>query len=317
MSPTFRELPSSFAYEHADLPDGITIAPSPRTRARSGAARTAGSTRFGDLREYLGVLAGSKPGGRLLEIRFALRQRRMGHVFIAAHSAIAAARFIGRLAARTDVYVGVALRSRRAGSRDAIERPHLAFVEIDSPDGQTQLERFAHPPTMTVASGTSGHVHAYWQLVCPADVLELERANHRLAHHLGGDLASVDAARILRPPQTLNHKHTPPAAVRLLSLEPGRRYEIAELVDGLSDPPGNPRHGPVARERDAWHPLDRQLLAIPAADYVRALTRREPTRAGKICCPFHDLSVGRAVAAGVLPACSPVDASLTDHGGPR
>ena len=37
-----------------------------------------------------------------------------------------------RLAVRTDVYVGVCLRNRRAGGRDAIDRSHLAFVEIDA-----------------------------------------------------------------------------------------------------------------------------------------------------------------------------------------
>jgi len=52
---------------------------------------------------------------------------------------------------------------------------------------------------MVIASGTPGHVHAYWQLAAPIGVLELEQANRRLAHHLHGDLSSVDAARILRP----------------------------------------------------------------------------------------------------------------------
>ena len=63
-----------------------------------------------------------------------LRYRDMGRLFIAAHSAPGASRLIRRLAARTDVYVGVCLRTRRAGGRDAIDRSHLAFVEIDTPD---------------------------------------------------------------------------------------------------------------------------------------------------------------------------------------
>jgi hypothetical protein len=56
----------------------------------------------------------------------------MGRVFIAAHSATGAARFIRRLASSADVYVGAALRNRRAGGRDAIDTAHLTFVEIDS-----------------------------------------------------------------------------------------------------------------------------------------------------------------------------------------
>jgi hypothetical protein len=46
----------------------------------------------------------------------------------------------------------------------------------------------------------------------------------------------------------------------------------------LTSPPG----------RAASGELDRQLLAIPAATYVPALTGRQPNRAGKISCPFHD-----------------------------
>jgi hypothetical protein len=105
------------------------------------------------LDSYLRVLAGLSPGARLLEIRFALRHRDMGRVFIAAHSAPGATRLIRRLAARTDVYIGVCLRTRRAGGRDAIDRSHLAFVEIDAPDALDRLHAFPHPPSMIISSG--------------------------------------------------------------------------------------------------------------------------------------------------------------------
>ena len=190
------------------------------------------------LDSYLRILAGPEPGARLLEIRFALRHRDMGRLFVAAHSAPGASRLIRRLAARTDVYAGVCLRDRRSGGRDAIDRSHLAFVEIDTPDALDRLRAFQHRPTMIVLSGTPGHAHAYYTLSAPVTVPELERANRRLAHALGGDLASVDAARILRPPATRNHKHSPPTRVQLVELAPGRRYDLHELVDGLDDPPG-------------------------------------------------------------------------------
>jgi hypothetical protein len=119
-------------------------------------------------------------------------------LFIAAHSAPGASRLIRRLAARTDVYVGVCLRTRRAGGRDAIDRSHLAFVEINTPDALDRLRGFQHPASMIVSSGSAGHAHAYFILSAPVTVAELERANRRLAHALAGDLASVDAARILR-----------------------------------------------------------------------------------------------------------------------
>jgi hypothetical protein len=239
------------------------------------------------LDSYLRMLAGRTPGARLLEIRFALRYRDMGRLFIAAHSAPGASRLIRRLAARTDVYVGVCLRTRRAGGRDAIDRSHLAFVEIDTADALDRLRAFRHPPSAIVLSGSAGHTHAYFTLSAPVTVPELERANRRLAHALGGDLASVDAARILRPPSSWNHKHTPPAAVQLIELDPARRYELDELVDGLEEPPGRPSARVTTPRRTGRTEIDRLLLAIPAAEYVHALTGLSPDRAGKIHCPFH------------------------------
>jgi hypothetical protein len=237
---------------------------------------------------YLRMIAGHAPGARLLEIRFALRHRDMGRVFIGAHSAPGVARFIRRLATRTDVYVGVALRTRAAGGRDAIDRSHLAFVEIDTPDALVRLAAFWHPPSTVITSGTNGHAHAYWTLRAPVGVPEIERTNRQLAHHLGGDLASVDAARILRPPASWNHKHSPPATVELVELDPTRRYEIGELVDGLGELPGARSEAPAARPRSGRSEIDRALLAVPAADYVRRLTGRSPNRVGKLQCPFHD-----------------------------
>jgi hypothetical protein len=240
------------------------------------------------LDSYLRVLAGPAPGARLLEIRFALRHRDMGRLFIAAHSAPGASRLIQRLAFRTDVYVGVCLRSRRAGGRDAIDRSHLAFVEIDAPDAVERLRDFTHPPSMIVSSGTHGHAHAYFVLSAPVAVPELERTNRRIAHALGGDLASVDAARIFRPPATWNHKHTPPAQVELVELEPSRRYDVNRLVDGLADPQRPRARDPVESRRTARTEVDRLLLAIPAVKYVRVITGVSPNRAGKIHCPFHE-----------------------------
>lgn len=237
---------------------------------------------------YLRVIAGPRPGARLLEIRFALRHRDMGRVFIAAHSAPGASRFIRRLAQRTNVYVGVGLRTRAAGGRDAVDRAHLAFVEIDRPDALARLADFEHPPTMIITSGTAGHAHAYWTLTPAVGASELEHANRCLAHHLGADLASSDAARILRPPASWNHKHAPPAPVELVELAPTRQYEIGALTDGLEDPSGaRPNDRPLPH-RSGRTEIDRALLAIPATDYAQKLTGRTADRASKIQCPFHD-----------------------------
>ena len=87
-----------------------------------------------DLDRYLRILAGANPAGRLIEIRSATAHGGMRQTFTPATRTDLAARTITKLAASTDVYVGVLLRRRRAGGRDACDRSHLAFIEIDRPD---------------------------------------------------------------------------------------------------------------------------------------------------------------------------------------
>jgi hypothetical protein len=239
------------------------------------------------LDRYLHAIAGDRRGDELLEIRYATGDGGMRRRFISIRRVDAAARAIRALSPRTDVYCGVLLRSRRAGGRDAVTRSHLAFVEIDFIDALDRLRRFARPPTMIVGSGTAGHAHAYWTLRTRVGAVELEQANRMLASHLGGDLASVDAARILRPAGTLSHKHRPPAAVELLHLDSAARYELPELVNGLPPAVPRPASASAGRERAARTELDQLLLAIPAATYVRELTGLEPRRDGKVNCPFH------------------------------
>jgi hypothetical protein len=239
------------------------------------------------LQGYLQAIAGARPDGRLIEIRYTAGHDGMHRFFVPARRPDRAARAIRSLTPRTDVYCGVLLRSRRAGGRDAVTNSHLAFVEIDHPDALERLRRFKRPATMVVSSGSRGHAHAYFLLRTPVSAVELEHANRRLASHLGGDPASVDAARILRPAGSLSHKHRPPAPVELLHLDGTCRYELAELIDGLPPEP-LPAEAATGLWRVSRTQLDDLLLAIPAATYVQQLTGLKPRRDGKVTCPLHD-----------------------------
>ena len=271
-----------------------------------------------DLLVYLRMLAGDPKPGQFFDMRYATLDGGMRQQFVSALAIHETARRITRLARRTDVYVGVALRDRAYGGKSAISGSHLLYIECDDPDAGERLGGFAYSPSMIVASGSTGHLHIYWCLRERASSAQVESANRRLALALQGDPASVDIARLLRPPSSMNHKYSPPVAVRLLEHNADARYELRELAGSLPEDP-NPGHPPGARpvpRRAGRAALDRELLAIGAAEYVRVLAGLEPNRAGKVLCPFHTVSVGRAGSSADLPARSLEDASLTDRWGP-
>ena len=253
----------------------------------------------GDLERYLRLLAGTVPGERLLEIRYR-RSVGMGQRFVPATDIAQTAALIRQLARRTDTYVGVLLRDRRAGGRDAVSRSHLVFAELDSVASEELLTRSPRPPSAVIASGTPGHLHAYWLLGEDVSAERAQEANRKLAVRVGGDLASVDASRILRAPESVNHKHHPPVQVRLVMLAQERTYDLEELTAGLTDPVvtdlphrvRGPQTGlgePPRRRLPAdTAELDARLRAIPTGEYVLRLSGHEANREGKVICPFHD-----------------------------
>jgi hypothetical protein len=237
---------------------------------------------------YLQLLADSAHPGQFFDLRWQPAEGIMCRRFLPARCVEATALTIPRLAATADVYLGVALRSSaRHGGKEAIFQPRILYVDSDYPGTPQLVSEFAFPPTLTISSGTRGHLHLYWLLTHPVTVPQLDSANRRLALALGGDPASADAARILRPPETFNHKHDPPAQVLITSYRPEARYSLACLAHSL--PPDHWSVEPRTPTRPPRHesPVEEALRSIPAEQYVRVLARRDPTRAGKVLCPFH------------------------------
>jgi hypothetical protein len=250
----------------------------------SGSARPAD-----ELRAYLEMLAGGARAGQFFNLRWLTPAGRMRQQFRSARQIRRTAERIETLAETTDVFIGVALRDRRRGGKVAISGSRLLYLDCDDERARDQLAAFAYLPTMEVASGTPDHLHPYWCLDRRVSAVQVESANRRLAVALGADPACVDVARILRPPGTLNRKDERPRAVRLLAYRPDARYSLAELLAELpNDPRPLARTGRSSRRRAPRTALELQLLAIPAAEYVRVLTGREPNLAGKVLCPFHE-----------------------------
>jgi hypothetical protein len=171
------------------------------------------------LSSYLDMLFGAEPAGGLVEVRHRRAGRGgMGQTFLRwPEERGPAMETIRRLGRMTDCYVGVAPRRRRYGGRDAIERVHALWADLDGPEAVATLSHFTPAPSIVVRSG-SGH-HAYWPLWPPASPGVAEAANRRLVHALGADPATVDGARILRPPETCNFKTGEPVPVTVERLK--------------------------------------------------------------------------------------------------
>jgi hypothetical protein len=217
----------------------------------------------------------------LIEIRSHVGESWRQH-FMDAASFDAGAALALRLSAAADVYVGVVARRRRGGGRaDLVDRAAVAWADLDDARGLARLREFRPAPSLVIASGTAGHVHAYWQLDGRLAVPELERVNRALATKLSADESSCDAARVLRVAGTQSHKHRPPAAVTILE-QRAAAVEVRELLGAVGPLP------PKRLERPSRLIGQTGLDAVPPEVYVRVLMGQPVGRSRKVRCPFHD-----------------------------
>lgn len=261
-----------------------------------------------ELALYLSVLTTGARREDHLELRWrtpgGMRRR-----VIPAMDLAAAAALIRPLGKVTDVYTGVALRADPShGGREGVRHCGLLHAELDRSDSSRRLEEFVHRPTMIVSSGTAGHLHAYWALAEWVPPAIAEAGNRGLAERLGADLASWDAARILRPPGTHSHKHDPPVRVRLLAALPGARYAFAELTHGLQltvrEPGERVRRRPL-RTVSARSPQSTTRERSPASNPTGVGRRAaRSTRMARRACSYMGMAASTASGAGRAGALS-------------
>ena len=114
----------------------------------------AGQRTAEDLLIYLRMLAGNALPSQFFDVRCVTPAGGMRQWFVSVLAIHETARLITRLARRTDVYVGVALRDGRGhGGKSAISGSHLLYIECDDPDAGERLHGFSCSPSMIVASG--------------------------------------------------------------------------------------------------------------------------------------------------------------------
>lgn len=191
------------------------------------------------------------------------------------------------LAPIADVYYGVAPRARQASTKDAVGLVPAAWVDADTEDAVARLsiELWA-PPSFIIASGTGRH--AYWLFTSPISAERVERINRALARRYEADERVFDAGRILRLPNTLNHKSDPPVRVELLEAA-GHRYAVedleTELAEELAAEPATKgrKSVPVARV------ADRDEVSPPVENILGRLRGvRRTTNGWTAHCPAHD-----------------------------
>jgi hypothetical protein len=235
---------------------------------------------------YIDVLTGGASDEAFIELRWRVRETGMAAEFFARRDTDRLAAVVNERSRSTDVYIGCAPRAFRHGDKQAVREVWTLWVECDGADSAAAAQRLEPAPTLVVASGSGKNVHAYWPLRSAAGPREAEIANLRLATAVGADLACFDATRILRPPGTWNHKHSPPRAVRVLRHTPDVRFELDEVTAQV-------RHVETSAVEQRWRPRARRsdrrdpLLEISPTVYVRELVGHRPGRDRKVPCPFH------------------------------
>ena len=111
------------------------------------------------------------------------------------------------------------------------------------PRALAHVDGLAVPPSVIVDSG--GGYHAYWLFRAPFVLTaqeDRERARRVQAAwvvYVGGDPGAKDLARVLRVPETMNRKYSPPRPVALLRADYDRLYNLTDL-ETLSRPAERP-----------------------------------------------------------------------------
>jgi len=115
-----------------------------------------------------------------------------------------------------NVYFCPALFSRPSGKSRDVLGSWVSWADIDHTGS---LSYDVPSAGLIVASGSPGRTHQYWRSSVFQTPETLVGRNYYLARHLRADPSGIDPCQLLRVPDTLNYKHTPPKRVSCNFLE--------------------------------------------------------------------------------------------------
>lgn len=182
-------------------------------------------------RDFLLAVFPDLPPGVFAEVR-AFRDGRMQRYWFQSVSDLQ--NLATKLKGTSDVYFGVGARRGRNGKKEHVAYIAALWADIDAPleDACGKLAAFPLPPSAIVASGYG--VHAYWLLREPFSFSELEERDYAearlrgLASRLGAD-SVWDLPRVMRVPDTVNHKNGEAPPVEIVEFHPSRRYNLSDF----------------------------------------------------------------------------------------
>ena len=170
-----------------------------------------------------------------------------------------------------DLYYCPAVLSEARLAKEAVAGTAVTWADVD--------RRGLPEPLcgLLVASGSPGHVHAYWPSTNVLDVDTAERWNYWHVLECQADMGGWDATQLLRIPGTLNHKSSPPSEVKLLRVSDDK-YEPPEelhrlIVPHYKRPDILPKYETLVEEHELELPIRELLLGDRPADRSDAMFR--------------------------------------------
>ncbi len=153
-----------------------------------------------------------------------------------------------------DVYFGVVPRweAWNGSAHNTFDSIDVIWQDVDAKHYDAKplalLALAALPQVPNIISDSGHGYHAYWLLDRPTPYPQAQAVMKSLAKRLHGDHV-WDAPRILRVPDTLNHKDDPPTPVRVLRFQVVPRYRIEDF-DILDEPLKRPEAMRTPNEED-------------------------------------------------------------------
>ena len=157
-----------------------------------------------------------------------------------------------------NIFNGIATRRSAAGGSltNCLYLPALwcdiDFKDTPESDARTRIAKAPIQPSATIKSGDGLHLYFFIKecVDLSREAAEAKTMLRRLVPYFGADAQSAELARVLRVPETTNHKYEPPRLVTVEQCDPDRRYNLSDFDEWL------PTLAEASRTDRAHVPLD-------------------------------------------------------------